>query len=389
MTNGRKDEGRGVGGYKEEGGGKSERGAPGEYSKKQTSPALTSSFLRSVRRGDPPPSLAKMRKWTKKDSGKGTSDKENLRQFIKTDKSFGEIHSPRPLAFQGGLYLRFATVFIDVAFIGRKSKNDGFIGFVTAVEGISTQLAAVPIKRRTITAFESAIKTLLRETMLSQVVLIIADRESALFSKKFSDFLKKKYGVAIKYLSKRNKSYLAERYNKMLKTRLSRGMRQTKSERWVDLLQPIIRQFNRQYVKGTSFRRKNISAKNVQQFLDEKYKTEDFPSLLNSVKIHSSTILNQKWKKKIFLFEEGERVLLSRAVSGGRGGEGRFPKPSLRGYFDEKVYVITDRFLATTRDLSLIAGLSCLILMMELRSTPDEVVFVVKIRIFARVHSCQ
>ncbi len=134
-----------------------------------------------------------------------------VRRGVASLQRFGERRQARPRLYMAALNLRYGTLFVDVAFLPHKRKNDGHVGFVTAVCGVSRQLAAVPIKRKTIAAFEAAIETLLTETIFSDVVLLLSDRESSLFSGAFASWLRKKHGIAIKYLPHRNKSYLAEK----------------------------------------------------------------------------------------------------------------------------------------------------------------------------------
>ncbi len=124
--------------------------------------------------------------------------------------------------------------------------------------------------------------------------------------------------------------------------------------RWIDLLQPIVRELNSRKIRGTSFRAKDIDANNAHRFLAEKLNISDVPALLNTLKINARTIKNKRWLKRMFRYERGARVLLSADLVGKKRGP--FRKPSVEGYFAEQPYLVQERFLATTRDLELIPG---------------------------------
>ena len=124
---------------------------------------------------------------------------------------------------------------------------------------------------------------------------------------------------------------------------------------WVPMLENCVNHLNSQIIPGTRFRPKDVTYNNLQKFLEQKWRVPTYTSLLNTSMIRSTSIKNAGWLKKLFAFEVGEEVLLSRQYAGSRGA---FFKATSIGNFTEETYVISDRFIATTRRLRAIPGCS-------------------------------
>ena len=271
-------------------------------------------------------------------------------------RRFKEIRAPRSPAFQSVFRARYATLFLDVAFLGDKRHNEGHVGFLLGVELFSTQMAALPIKRRTLEGFEDAIDRLFALSVFRQVTVTLSDREKALYSRTFARRMRAKYGIQLHYLSLRSKSYLAERMIRYLKTRLSALMDANGTKTWTTFLPGLIQRYNRGKVPGTDFRRVDIDARNVHRFLEQQRGLVNYPALLNTSRIHAKSIRNKTWLKRLFKYQDKERVLVSLKVIGGVDKRA-FYKPSVHGFFGATVYEVAARFLVTTRSLAVLAGI--------------------------------
>jgi hypothetical protein len=83
------------------------------------------------------------------------------------------------------------------------------------------------------------------------------------------------------------------------------------SSRWTDLLGNILDHHNNQIVKGTSFKRKDINDENFFQFLDEKLGRSDSSMAFNTRSVDARSIGDPAWRKRIFKFAKGDRVLVT------------------------------------------------------------------------------
>ena len=271
-------------------------------------------------------------------------------------RRFQEIRTSRPAAFQTILRARYGTLMIDTFFMPEKRANSNYVGAMLAVEIFTNQLAAVPLKRRTIEAYENAIQVLFSESIFRQISVILSDRERAMFSKLFAKNIRKKYNIKIVYMRTRSKAYLTERMIRYVKTRLSAAKAANNTSRWLDFLKPVIDEYNKRRVLGTSFRRADVDANNLHQFLEEKYDIADYTSLVNISRVDGRSIENEGWLKSMFKYNVGDSLLVSLKLL----QSGRFPKPSVHGYFSQESYIVTERYLATTKRLTLVPGLTSL-----------------------------
>lgn len=313
--------------------------------------SLSDFFLRQLRRGIVSSQEELRSKAREKGLVLSRLEAEKFLQRWPEIVQFRELRTVRPPSFQSIFRTGMLTYFVDVCFLPFPRKNKGHTGFIVAVECFSRRLAVAPMKRKTEEAFIEAFETMLGETM-EDVSVVISDREPALMGKKCQSRLAR-HGIRVRFFTRRSKSYLAERIISYLKSLLSRCMAATKSKSWLPLLRPAVQHYNRQKIRGTSFRRNEVNRKTIHRFIEEKMDIPDFRSLLNSSKINAESIKNKDWLKKLFKFEKGERVLVSKRFLGERK---TFDKPSLLGYFSKTKYVVTDRYLATSKKLLAVPG---------------------------------
>lgn len=274
---------------------------------------------------------------------------------------------------------KYGQVQIDLAFMngGRdRGFNGGYKGFLLAVEMTTKQLAAVPIRSKKLSEVERAIGEIFETSAISKIRTLISDREAAVTSPKFRLMVRTRYGAELVYLPHRNKAYLAELYIRHVKTALSMAMESRKAagkpdyRNWKDLLPRVLSNLNRKFEAGTRFRRNSIDEENFQEFLNEKYGVKDATMMWNTRSVGGGGVKNPSWKKKIWKYAPGDRVLVNKRVlgagsgdggNGGKGGKGGgsagiFSKPSVRGGYSRSVYVVTRRYLKSSGQFFLTPG---------------------------------
>lgn len=121
-----------------------------------------------------------------------------------------------------GVY-KLGDVQIDFAFFNEKDKrfNDGAIGFLACCETSTYRIAVLPFKSRTLQSFQKGVVRLIEGESFPSLTTIYSDREAAVFSQKFRDFVREKYGVNVRYLSRGSKAFQAELLIKQSKSRQS------------------------------------------------------------------------------------------------------------------------------------------------------------------------
>ena len=105
-------------------------------------------------------------------------DLDFFRQSWPHLQRFRDDVTRHPAPYQTIIRSRLGLSFADVAFLGDKRKNGGFIGFLLCVEAVTGVMAAVPLKNKKMTEFQDAFERLIRLTQMDSVHLILCDRET-------------------------------------------------------------------------------------------------------------------------------------------------------------------------------------------------------------------
>ncbi len=122
---------------------------------------------------------------------------------------------------------------------------------------------------------------------------------------------------------------------------------------WTRLLPGILSDLNRKFVSGTRYRRNSVDDDNFEDMLADKYGLED-PSLMwNTRTVSAGSIKSEKWKKRLWKFRPGQKVLVKRNAL---KAEASFQKPSVHGGYDPETYTVFSRSLASTDSDSLVPG---------------------------------
>jgi len=297
----------------------------------------------------------------------GDTPLRRIRRLWKFTGIFDTIkRKPR---YMSASILKYGTLMLDIGFLTQyKSHNRNYIGFVAAKELVSGAIGAVPVRSKSLPEVYGAVKQLLMRGNFRFCHTLVFDQESAVKSPKFQKQLFDEMGVRTFFLKARSKAYLAELAVSYIKKRIGYKISYTGNKTWIgNVLESIIDNYNEQIVPGTRFKRRAISRKNSLDFLAQKFKIDNPSLLFNAATLHSSNISSSKWKNKIFKFDIGDKVLLSKKVNYHDKqlrkkktkqedpafslmtpkyvASKQFLKPSLDGSYTNRVYTIKNRYL--------------------------------------------
>lgn len=246
--------------------------------------------------------------------------------------------------------LRSGVFFIDYAEFSKKdsSFNDNKAGFILSVENFTNKLFVIPTKTKGTEDWERAVEQFV--DISRQVSIIYSDRDAVATSEHFRKKLFDKYGVRWYFLKKGNKSFLAERYIGFVKTKLSQALLYHKTKRWIDFVDPLCQEYNKEKIENTSYTRSSINKTNFDHFLSQFFKTPNPDLLFNSFK--AGPFENKEWNKLAFKFDLGEKVFVARRANWLETTEKlkTFDKISKIGGFGSTVFTISGRQLRTAKD---------------------------------------
>ena len=249
-------------------------------------------------------------------------------------------------ATQGFSVFRPGVYFIDYGEYKKDwaGSNGGATGFLVAVENLTNRLFVLPTRGKDTEQWLRSIEKFVELTR--QVALVYSDRDSVAQSAKFREKLERQYGIRWYFLKKGNKSYLAERYIGFVKTKLSQALesRPDGTRRWVDFVAPLVEEYNKQKVPGTSYRRQAVNRDNFSHFLAQAFKTPDYDLRFSS--FAANEFANPAWNRAAFKFDLGDRVRVSRKADW-TDPENRkgFKRVAALGGFGSKIYPVVGRQL--------------------------------------------
>ncbi len=286
--------------------------------------------------------------------------------FLKTQLLSARYTAPakRPSAFQTISHPRIGVYFLDYAEFHKEwsSHNKGYTGFLVAVENITNRLFVIPCKGKATAQWENAVETFIE--LVRNVRTIFTDRDAVATSPTFQKRIQELYSLKWYFLVKGSKSYLAERFIRYTKEKLSQAITVKETKNWCQFVEPIVSEYNKEKIQGTSYSRGSISNENFNHFLSQRLKLNKHSQLKNiklsddpTLRINSSRIYNdfltKSWNDSIFTFAPGDRVLIARRADwkhNKKTAGNAFFKTSHWGTFDEKVYTISGRQLRATQN---------------------------------------
>ena len=279
---------------------------------------------------------------TKKEVGQFVSKQPVVAQFSKVSR--------RSKKYQTIGVLRPGVYFIDYAEYSKKwaSFNDGIAGFILAVENVTNRLFVVPCKTKGTRDWEKAVEHFI--SLTRNVSIIYSDRDAVATSAEFRSHIYSKYAVRWYFLKKGSKSYLAERYISFVKTKLSQALEYKKSKRWIDFVEPLCKEYNKEKIENTNFSRQAVNRDNFDQLLSQLFKTKNPDLVFNSFK--AGPFEQPYWNKIAFKFDLGDKVLLARKANWKETHEKlkTFDKISKIGGFGPTSFTISGRQLRRTKD---------------------------------------
>ena len=274
--------------------------------------------------------------------------KSELAQWLAKEKTSARFSaSVRPKAFQTIGVLRPGVYFMDYAEFHKSWgwHNNGCTGFLLAVENVTNRLFVYPCKTKETKHWEEAIRKFIELTR--NVTTIYSDRDTVVTSQNFRQRVIDRYNVNWYFLKKGSKAYLAERYIGFVKTKLSQALdsRETLTKNWVQFVEPLVSEYNKSKIEGTTYSRQAVDADNFQHFLQQRFKMQDPETLFSGFKM--GPFVNEKWNLAIFKFALGQKVLLALA-SNWREQKKGFEKRSTKGGFGSTEYTVFGRQLRQT-----------------------------------------
>jgi len=230
--------------------------------------------------------------------------------------------------------------------------NNGCTGFLVAVENLTNRLFVHPSKGKNTRQWLDTIARFIELTR--DVKIIFSDRDSVATSPTFLNHVEKKYGLKWKFLKKGNKSFLAERYIRFVKTKLSQALASKTSnvKRWVDHVDELCRVYNQQKIPGTSYKRGAISDSNFDAFASQLFKSKQV-DLDRYNSFVAGPFQTEDWNKKAFKFQIGDKVLLLRKFDWkSKAVSSSFYKPSIDGSYGPREYTVSGRQLRADKSFA-------------------------------------
>lgn len=287
---------------------------------------------------------------------------EQAYNFLRTHPT-GEIASlqaetSHPRRFQTIGVTKAGVFFIDYGEFHKSwsKNNNGCTGFLVAVENLSNRLFVHPTRGKNTRQWLDSIARFIELTR--DVKIIFSDRDSVATSPTFMKHVESKYGIRWKFLKKGNKSFLAERFVRYVKVKLSQALASASKsgflkKRWIDYVEELCKVYNQQKIPGTSYKRGGVSDSNFDDFAGQLFKSKTV-DLDRYNSFAAGPFQSEEWNKKAFKFQIGDKVLLLRKAnwknrnSGGGGGTS-FVKPSLDGSYGSNEYTVSGRQLRADR----------------------------------------
>lgn len=293
-----------------------------------------------------------------------TLKKQSVIQFLKKQSESARFSAPakRPHRFQTISHPRIGLYFLDYAEFHKDwaYHNKGCTGFLLAVENLTNRLFVYPSKGKATSQWELAVDAFIEQ--VKNVNIIYTDRDAVATSTTFREKIKNLYGVRWFFMVKGSKSYLAERYIRYVKEKLSQALEIKNTKNWVQFVDNIVKVYNNEKIDGTTFKRAAITKSNFNEFLNQRLKlnrnsalknklklSNDATLLLNSARIYSRFI-SKEWNKSIFKFDVGDKVFLARRSDWKNQKIGAFFKTSHWGTFGPTVYTVVNRHLRATKN---------------------------------------
>lgn len=281
------------------------------------------------------------------------------KQFLDAKKPVGQFELPRkirPSQFQTvatikpGIYQADHAVYLP----SYAPHNDGNTGFIVFVENFTNKLFAYQCKDTSTESWSKAIEKFF--SVNHSVASIYSDYDGVPSSDTWRQNLERKYHFQWRFLRRLPKAFLAERYVGYIKQALSISLASESQrkgvvvKRWVDMLEPVWKNYNRQKVTKTTFQRDQVTPDNFDKFLTELTGEKDPEMKFHFYK--AGPFANEKWNKRLFKFDLGQKVYILKQTDPTVDIHyRRYMKPSVTGSWDtSKTYTVVGRQLRSAKN---------------------------------------
>ena len=276
--------------------------------------------------------------------------KQKIYAFLQQQSAVGQfLQARKTKEYQTMSVIRPGVYHIDFAEFKKEwsGSNKGCTGFLVAVENFTNKLFAIPCRGKGTDEWYKAISEFVEKTR--DIRTMYSDRDSVATSETFRENLLQKFGFQWYFLKKGHKAYLAERYIGFLKTKLSQILKHKGEKKWIGYLAAICSEYNQTKIEGTSYRRQAVNRINFSHFLSQLLKTPEPELTFNSFK--AGPFENKDWNSRIFKFDLGDRVLLSRRATWDDDKEKLkvFTKISTEGGFGKRTFTVGGRQLHASK----------------------------------------
>ena len=197
---------------------------------------------------------------------------ETVKRWLNTQDTY-TLHKPARYNFSrrrvivGGIDHQWQADLVDVSRLAKE--NEGFKFLLTVIDVLSKFAWVVPLKNKTgqslVDAFEGVFA-------LGRVPdRLQTDKGTEFLNKNFQTFLVK-HGV--KHFTTHNvetKASIAERFNRTLKTRMWRYFTHKETHHYLNILQNLVRAYNRSYHRSIGRAPKSVNSDNVGEVLYRLY----------------------------------------------------------------------------------------------------------------------
>lgn len=261
-------------------------------------------------------------------------------------------HHRKQRLYQSFGFLRPGCFQVDYAEYGKGGpQNQRFKGFILFVENVTNWLHVVPVRRKGLPEWRSAVQSLVDHH--GEVRSCTSDRDPAVTGPAFMEHVKARHGISWHFLTLRNKAYLAERFIGIVKRKLSMATAANRTKNWLQYVAPIVRAHNEERIGRTNFTRKQVKRRNFLKFLQALFPdVEDARMLMLLDK--QVPLKSPRANRRLFKFGIGDSVYLrkqsqwTRSMRRDNETIGRF-RASRDGSFGTKIYTISGMLLRTNK----------------------------------------
>ena len=269
---------------------------------------------------------------------------------------YEKVRSPK--SYMKTTKYRYGVCQTDLGFMDKKHRefNEGCWGFIVCVEVGSLQVALEPVKDKTSESYKDALRKVAETSSIHKISVLLSDRERALTSPATVKELELKYGIKMKFLSFRNKAYLAELFVSIVKKMLGVALAYAKKRgaenpnNWIKFLKPVEKHLNSRKVPGTNFSRSSVHEFNYMQMRNEQENGEAYTNM--NIADVSSRVLSDgsgNWNKHFFKYKKNEKVLLDLRALKGLSRRTLFHKAARQGGYSKESYLVAEARLKSNK----------------------------------------